>query len=72
MTGLSPLAPGAYADQVLVEASLTFPVPNGLAVDMAAMWGRLERGGARKEVRRCEDTTRILGDSARTRTPAAS
>ena len=37
LTGLSPLAPGAYADQVLVEASLTFPVPNGLAVDMAAM-----------------------------------
>ena len=37
LTGLSPLAPGAYADQVLVEASLTFPVPNGLTVDMAAM-----------------------------------
>ena len=37
LIGLSPLAPGAYADQVLVEASLTFPVPNGLAVDMAAM-----------------------------------
>ena len=37
LTGLSPLAPGAYADQVLVEASLTFPVPNGLSVDMAAM-----------------------------------
>ena len=37
LTGLSPLAPGAYAEQVLVEASLTFPVPNGLSVDMAAM-----------------------------------
>ena len=37
LTGLSPLAPGAYAERVLVEASLTFPVPNGLAIDMAAM-----------------------------------
>ena len=37
LTGLSPLAPGAYAEQVLVEASLTFPVPNGLSVDRAAM-----------------------------------
>ena len=37
LTGLSPLAPGAYAEQVLVEAALTFPVPNGLAVDTAAM-----------------------------------
>lgn len=37
LTGLSPLAPGAYAEQVLVEASITFPVPNGLSVDMAAM-----------------------------------
>ena len=37
LTGLSPLAPGAYAEQVLVEASITFPVPNGLAVGIAAM-----------------------------------
>jgi len=37
LTGLSPLAPGGYAEQVLVEASITFPVPNGLSVDMAAM-----------------------------------
>ena len=37
LTGLSPLAPGAYAEQVLVEASITFAVPNGLSVDMAAM-----------------------------------
>ena len=27
----------AYAERVLVEASLTFPVPNGLSVDRAAM-----------------------------------
>ena len=37
LTGLSPLAPGGYADQVLAEASMTFPVPNGLAVDAAAL-----------------------------------
>ncbi len=28
--GLSPLAPGGYAEQVLVEQSLSFVVPNGL------------------------------------------
>lgn len=37
LTGLSPLAPGGYAERVLVEASLTFPVPNGLAADTAAL-----------------------------------
>lgn len=37
LTGLSPLAPGGYAEQVVVEASLTFPVPNGLALDLAAL-----------------------------------
>ncbi len=37
LTGLSPLAPGAYAERVLVEASMTFPVPNGLSADIAAL-----------------------------------
>ena len=37
MTGLSPLAPGGYAEQVRVEASMTFAVPNGLALDVAAL-----------------------------------
>lgn len=37
LTGLSPLAPGGYAEQVVVEASMTFPVPNGLAMDVAAL-----------------------------------
>ena len=37
LTGLSPLAPGGYAEQVLVEASMTFPVPNGLPLDIAAL-----------------------------------
>jgi threonine dehydrogenase-like Zn-dependent dehydrogenase len=37
MTGLSPLAPGGYAEQVLVEAAMTFAVPNGLSLDVAAL-----------------------------------
>ena len=35
--GLSPLAPGGYAEQVLVEQSMSFVVPNGLAPDVAAL-----------------------------------
>ncbi len=35
--GLSVHAPGAYAEQVLVEESLMMPVPNGLPPDVAAM-----------------------------------
>jgi len=37
LTGLSPLANGGYAERVLAEASLTFPVPNGLSIDIAAL-----------------------------------
>jgi threonine dehydrogenase-like Zn-dependent dehydrogenase len=37
LTGLSPLAPGAYAEQVLAEASMSFVVPNGLSADIAAL-----------------------------------
>ena len=37
LTGLSPLAPGGYAEQVVVEAAMTFPVPNGLSMDIAAL-----------------------------------
>ncbi|MDQ1630312.1 MAG: hypothetical protein QOC80_284 [Frankiaceae bacterium] len=36
-TGLSPRAPGGYAERVLTEASMTFAVPNGLAPDVAAL-----------------------------------
>ena len=36
-TGLSPLAPGGYAEQVLTEQSLSFVVPNGLAPDVAVL-----------------------------------
>jgi threonine dehydrogenase-like Zn-dependent dehydrogenase len=37
LTGLTPLAPGGYAEQVLVQESLTFAVPNGLATSTAAL-----------------------------------
>ncbi len=36
-TGLSPSAPGGYAEQVLVQEALTFAVPNGLSTDVAAL-----------------------------------
>lgn len=36
-TGLSPNASGGYAEQILVETSLMFEVPNGLDVDSAAL-----------------------------------
>ena len=36
-TGLAELAPGGYAEQVLVEQSLMFEVPNGLAPKTAAL-----------------------------------
>lgn len=36
-TGLSRHAPGAYAEQVLVQAALAMPVPNGLPSDRAAL-----------------------------------
>src|SRR4051794_11169316 len=36
-TGLSQHAPGAYAEQVIVQESLMLPVPNGLASEVAAL-----------------------------------
>ena len=49
--GLSTTAPGAYAEQFLVEQSLTFAVPNGLAPETAALtepmavgWHAVRRG----------------------------
>ncbi len=36
-TGLSALAPGGYAEKVLVEDSLTLAIPNGLPPDLAAL-----------------------------------
>jgi threonine dehydrogenase-like Zn-dependent dehydrogenase len=49
--GLSTSAPGAYAEQIVVEQSLAVPVPNGLAPDVAALtepmavgWHAVRRG----------------------------
>jgi threonine dehydrogenase-like Zn-dependent dehydrogenase len=49
--GLSVHAPGAYAEQLLVQESLMMPVPNGLAPDVAALtepmavaWHAVRRG----------------------------
>jgi len=36
-TGLSAAAPGGYAEQVLVEESLSFEVPNGLSAELATL-----------------------------------
>jgi threonine dehydrogenase-like Zn-dependent dehydrogenase len=53
--GLSVHAPGAYAEQMLVEESLMMPVPNGLGADVAALtepmavaWHAVRRGEVRK------------------------
>ncbi|MBV8181318.1 MAG: zinc-binding dehydrogenase, partial [Mycobacterium sp.] len=37
LMGLSAAAPGAYAEKAVVEQSLAFPVPNGLAPEIAAL-----------------------------------
>lgn len=49
--GLSAHAPGAYAEQVVVQESLMLPVPNGLPADVAALtepmavaWHAVRRG----------------------------
>ena len=51
MVGLSEQAPGAYAEQLLVEESLMMPVPNGLGSEVAALtepmavgWHAVRRG----------------------------
>lgn len=63
LTGLSPLAPGGYAERVLVEASLTFPVPNGLSAQRAALTEPM--AVALHAVRRSEvakkDTALVIG-----------
>jgi threonine dehydrogenase-like Zn-dependent dehydrogenase len=49
--GLSTMAPGGYAERLLVEQSLALPVPNGLAPETAALteplavgWHAVRRG----------------------------
>lgn len=61
--GLSPLAPGGYAEQVLVQGSVAFGVPNGLAAPMAALTEPMAvalHAVLRGEVTR-RDTTIVLG-----------
>ncbi len=55
MTGLSAKAPGAYAERVLVQESLTMDVPNGLSPETAALtepmavaWHAVRRSKVRK------------------------
>jgi threonine dehydrogenase-like Zn-dependent dehydrogenase len=55
MTGLSPAAPGGYAERMLVQESLMMPVPNGLSSDVAALteplavgWHAVRRGEVSK------------------------
>jgi threonine dehydrogenase-like Zn-dependent dehydrogenase len=54
-TGLSPHAPGAYAEQLLVQESMMLPVPNGLSPEVAALtepmavgWHAVRRGDVGK------------------------
>ena len=54
-TGLSAVAPGAYAEQLLVQESMMLPVPNGLPADVAALtepmavaWHAVRRGEVSK------------------------
>ncbi|HEU4976825.1 MAG TPA: zinc-binding dehydrogenase [Baekduia sp.] len=61
--GLSQHAPGAYAEQVVVQESLMLPVPNGLSADvatltepMAVAWHAVQRS----EVRR-RDVAIVIG-----------
>jgi threonine dehydrogenase-like Zn-dependent dehydrogenase len=55
LIGLSAHSPGAYAECVVVEASMAMPVPNGLSPDLAALtepmavaWHAVRRGEVRK------------------------
>jgi threonine dehydrogenase-like Zn-dependent dehydrogenase len=63
LTGLSPKAPGGYAEQVVVEAAMSFVVPNGLSPDIAALTEPM--AVALHAVRRSEiakrDTAVVLG-----------
>jgi len=63
MTGLSAHAPGAYAERVLVQESLTMEVTNGLSAETAALtepmavaWHAVRRSEVRKK-----DTAVVIG-----------
>ena len=53
--GLSVAAPGAYAEQIVVEESLMLPIPNGLSPELGALtepmavgWHAVRRGEVKK------------------------
>lgn len=55
LTGLSVAAPGAYAEQTVVQESMTMPVPNGLSAEHAALtepmavaWHAVRKGRIKK------------------------
>ena len=50
--GLSASAPGAYAEQVLIEEAFMLPIPNGLSADLAVLTEPMAIG--RHAVRRAE------------------
>ena len=61
--GLSVAAPGAYAEQLVVQEALTLAVPNGLSADVAALteplavgWHAVNRGDVRRK-----DTAVVIG-----------
>ena len=61
--GLSADAPGGYAEQVVVQESLTIPVPGGLAPDLAALTEPMAVGWhavARSEITR-KDVAIVMG-----------
>lgn len=63
LTGLSPLAPGGYAQRVVAEASMSFVVPNGLPSEIAALTEPMSvalHAVRRSEVKR-RDTAIVLG-----------
>ena len=63
MTGLSRLAPGAYAEYILAAEAATMPVPHGLAAELAALTEPLAVGYhavRRGDVRR-KDVAIVIG-----------
>ncbi|UNX56496.1 zinc-binding dehydrogenase [Georgenia sp. TF02-10] len=63
MTGLSPRAPGGYAEYVLVDEDATIPVPPGVPDDLAALTEPLavaHHAVRRAQVRR-RDTALVVG-----------
>jgi threonine dehydrogenase-like Zn-dependent dehydrogenase len=61
--GLSAAAPGAYAEQLLVEESLMMPVPNGLSPELGALTEPMAVGlhAVRRGAPRRRDVAIVIG-----------